>query len=125
MQQHYQVMAQMRSQYLAQVSQRAPTTPSLPDTRPTPYASGGYTGAGGLSLLHPGEFVLNAQTTRRLEGSMGTLTQDKIAGGRSVAVQIGAPQFVGVAQQDRGWIRQELRAFEGRIYDQVARVLEG
>jgi hypothetical protein len=126
MQQHYQVMAQMRSQYLAQVSQRAPTTPSLPDNRPTPYATGGYTGAGGLSLLHAGEFVLNRETTRTLEARMGPLSQEAVSRmGGGVRIQIGAPQFVGVAQQDRGWIRQELRAFEGRLTNEVARALEG
>jgi hypothetical protein len=126
MQRHYQALAQMQRQYQQQMARYRHTNPSLPDSTPTPYASGGYTGAGGLSLLHPGEFVLNAQTTRRLEGSLGSLTQEKIvAGGRSVSVQIGAPQFVGVAQQDHGWIRQELRAFEGRLTNEVAKALEG
>jgi hypothetical protein len=46
------------------------------------FAEGGYTGSGGLSYTHPGEFVLNRATTKSLEDRLGgTLSQSKISGG--------------------------------------------
>jgi hypothetical protein len=50
--------------------------------KPTYYQRGGYTGAGGLAVLHGGEFVMNAATTRELEQRLGgRLSNDKLAQG--------------------------------------------
>ncbi len=69
-------------------------------TRPTAYAEGGYT-VGGLAILHPGEFVLNPQTTRRLEVAVGgRLTQQNVLGGINVAVNgigLGARDVARIA----------------------------
>ena len=42
------------------------------------FAGGGYSGSGGIAMLHEDEFVLNKPTTSMLERGMGSLTQDKI-----------------------------------------------
>ncbi len=87
---------------------RLPTAPAR-GTTPRPYAAGGYTGGGGLALLHPHEFVLNAQTTRRLERAVGgPLTQQNVAQGGGVTVNAS---FTGMGQQDTAWFERRLDDF--------------
>lgn len=79
-------------------------------------ASGGYTD-GGLALLHPGEFVLNPQTTRRLEGAVGGgLTQNNVTQG---GVNITA-NFTGMGQQDQSWFRVEMENFKRQVTEAIS-----
>ena len=78
---------------------------------PESFATGGYT-SGGLALLHAGEFVLNPQTTRQLEGAVGgRLTQQSVVH-RGVTVNAN---FTGVGASDRGWIEQRLGDFSREL----------
>lgn len=68
-----------------------PTTPTK-GARPRAYQAGGYA-VGGLATLHAGEFVLNPETTRRLEVAVGgPLTQQSVGISRSVTLTV-APTF--------------------------------
>lgn len=94
---------------------------------------GGYAGFGQYWLGEKGgrEFVLNSQTTRELEGSMGTLTQGGIlarAGGPLVNVQ-NVNDFRGVSGADEARIRamlaQSNAMLEGQITKRLMEVVNG
>lgn len=73
------------------------------------YAAGGYTGAGGMALLHANEFVLTAGTTERLEQSLGALTQERVgmlaSGGSGVSISM-QNTFSGVSAGDERALAQ-------------------
>lgn len=91
-------------------------------------ATGGYAPYGDYTLGEGGrEFVLNAPTTQRLEGALGSLSQSKLASLGGVNFTI-APTFSGVSSGDQGWIRQELAQLAGQINavpQRIAEVLGG
>lgn len=99
-----------------------------PPTSPYPstYQAGGYT-AGGLALMHPGEFVLNAQATRAAEQRAGAaLTQDRLlsaldrrgAGGLTLNTPINLSlSFGGVSNPE-----EIKRATEEAVYEAVSKV---
>ncbi len=104
--QHYEALRALQA-----AAMRAPYIPGgaggNSGVTPELFATGGYT-AGGLAFLHAGEFVLNPQTTRQLEGiNGGRLTQQNVVN-RGVTVNAN---FTGVASGDRAWIEQRLGDF--------------
>ena len=89
-----------------------------PRTASRARASGGYAGTGLYTLGERGrEFVLNAETTRRLEGQLGgSLTQQNVVN-RGLTVNA---TFAGMGGNDRAWFEARLQDF-GR---DLARMLE-
>lgn len=90
------------------------------------HQAGGYT-AGGMALMHPGEFVLNAQATRAAEQRAGAaLTQDRLisaldrrgAGGLVLNTPINLSlSFGGVSEPN-----EIKRATEEAVYEAISRV---
>ena len=82
---------------------------------PPKYADGGYTGMGGMAVLHPNEFVMSAGTTKQAEQvAQGTLTQDKVisllTGGGGGFVYNDSRQFSrGLTGEEKAQIRRETK----------------
>lgn len=89
---------------------------------PPKYADGGYTGMGGMAVLHPNEFVLSAGTTKQAEQvAQGTLSQDKIV---SLLTSSGggfiyndSRQFArGLSAEEKAQIRRETKAIVMELF---------
>lgn len=79
------------------------------------YANGGYTGSGGLSIVHPGEFVMTATTTKAAESAArGTLTQEKI-------IQMFSGSGEGLVYNDNRQFSRGLTAAEKQALRQETR----
>jgi hypothetical protein len=100
--QYYAAMRAMQTQYQSSADRFAQYSAASSGGVPH-YQEGGYA-LGGLSLLHPGEFVLNPGTTRQLESAIGGhLTQQNVQnsvslGGINVnGLGIGAREVARIA----------------------------
>ncbi|MBN1261092.1 MAG: phage tail tape measure protein [Anaerolineae bacterium] len=82
-------------------------------------AAGGYAGFGVYTLGEAGrEFVLNANTTQRLEQQVGgPLTQGNVGRGGGITIQAS---FTGMGSPDRAWFETRLQDF-GR---ELAKMIE-
>lgn len=121
MNQHYTYLLGLAGMYYSRIRAITAYRPSLPAPTPqTPRAraSGGYAGTGLYTLGERGrEFVLNAETTRRLEGQLGgSLTQQNVVN-RGLTVNA---TFAGMGGNDRAWFEARLQDF-GR---ELARMVE-
>jgi len=110
-QNYYTSLIRLEQAYRASNAVSAPTGTARP-ARPTAYAEGGYSLNGGLALLHPGEFVLNPQTTRRLEGAVGGALSQQNVVNRGVTVNA---QFTGMGNNDRAWFEARLSDFSRQL----------
>ncbi len=74
-----------------------------PGASTTTYALGGPINRTGMALVHAGEYVLNAATTRALGNSMGSMSQHGLLskmGGGGITIAEGAIQIFGAEGQD-------------------------
>lgn len=123
----------LRRRFLGFLSGLASAVNRTPDSRvstgtasgagtenPDTYQLGGYTGSGGMGILHAGEFVLNPGTTRAMESRLGgRLTQQNVlgAGGlggitlqmTNVFENVGAHSIDALTQMVKSGTREALK----------------
>jgi len=85
------------------------------------YQSGGYIPKTGMALVHKGEFVMSAQTTRQVEGVMGTLNQGKLSRGGGVNIPV-AVQVDGMGLDARAVARIAGEQVAAQLYDTLTQV---
>jgi len=84
--------------------------------------AGGYVDYGNYLLGEAGrEFVLNAPTTRQLEGRYGALSQSTF-NQMGTTLSISA-NFTGMGNSDRGWYEARLQQFGNQLIGELARAL--
>lgn len=114
--QYYAAMRAMQLQYQSSADRFAQYNAAQSGGVPQ-YQEGGYS-VGGPSILHPGEFVLNPQTTRRLESAVGgRLTQQNVQN----SVSLGGVNVSGIGLGSRDVARIAARQVE----QQLLQILEG